>query len=94
MKPDTATAMHDLIHQMRSVFPFALPGCDLLATPDVTSLALTGIGAFDVELFLPASSVWLGQQLRQQVIGVELDAAGQLTGLSSSNALLLTVGQL
>ncbi|MEZ6037776.1 MAG: hypothetical protein R3F29_09870 [Planctomycetota bacterium] len=89
-----ATGFAPLALPLQQLFPFALPGCDLLATPDVTSLALTGIGAFDVELFLPASSVWLGQQLRQQVIGVELDAAGQLTGLSSSNALLLTVGQL
>ena len=29
MKPDTATAMHDLIRQMRSVFPFALPAAQI-----------------------------------------------------------------
>ncbi|MCU0866827.1 MAG: hypothetical protein MUC36_23830, partial [Planctomycetes bacterium] len=76
------------------VLPFGAPGCELRVTPDVLDLALPTAGSAALQLSLPPSTVWAGQQLFQQVVPLELDAGGNLIAATATNALLLTVGDL
>ena len=79
---------------LSSVLPIGLPGCELRATPDVLDVALAVGGTAALRLPLPSSTVWVGQQLYQQVVALELDTVGSLLAATSTDTLLLTVGDL
>lgn len=75
---------------LSSLLPQGLPGCDLLVTPDLLALHLPNGGEVRTAMPLPLAPALVGRSFRQQVVVVEV--AATITGLSSSNALLLTVG--
>lgn len=78
---------------LSSVLPQGLPGCSLLASPDVLSLVLPVAGQAESTLTVPPNLTLLGLSLRQQHLAVEFGPAG-IVGLSSSNGLQLTIGYL
>lgn len=75
------------------VDPSALPGCDLLVTPDLLSVVLPTAGVATYQWAIPNAVALGGLSLAHQV--VQFDAIGTPTSsLSSSNALVLTIGSL
>jgi len=75
-----------------SLFSVGQPGCELLTTLDLLELVV-GVGpnvAFG--LAVPNDPQFVGSTIRQQLVQIELDAAGAVTALRSSNALALTFG--
>lgn len=77
---------------LASALPEALPGCDLLVTPDLIGLVLPVGGTVTTSVTMPGSTALVGAQLRHQLVCFATDALGNLTTVTSSNALLLTVG--
>ena len=75
-----------------SVIPQALPGCNLYVSTDVLLLAVPQAGVVTSTFVIPATTSLLAQSFRHQVIPVELTGAGAITAVSSSDALLLTIG--
>jgi hypothetical protein len=71
-----------------------LPGCALLVAPDSLGLLLPSAGRVEHSVAIPDTTALVGVTFRDQVIAFELDGAGQLSAVSSTNALLLTVGAL
>ena len=68
-------------------------GCSLLARPDsVEHLPPPGNGTVAWQLAIPSTAAFVGVMLRHQVLQLALDPTFQITGLRSSNGLLLTVG--
>jgi hypothetical protein len=49
-------------------------------------------GAAALALVLPNTPALVGASIRQQVVSLDLGAAGALVGAAASNALLLTLG--
>jgi hypothetical protein len=74
--------------------PAAGPGCDLLASPDATILLIPVNGAATSQFGMPTSAVFAGVVLHNQILQIELDASLQLSLLSASNGLQLTIGAL
>lgn len=77
---------------LTTLHPAAGPTCRLLTTPDVAVLVANTQGTVDLQLAIPRDPAFVGVQLRQQILQVELGAGGSLAALSSSNALALTLG--
>jgi len=73
-----------------TLLPQGLPGCDLLVTPDVLGLRVPSGGEVSTSWSLPMTTSLVGQSFRNQVVVVEIN--GAISGLSSSNALLATIG--
>ena len=75
------------------VDPSALPGCDLLVTPDFLSVVLPVAGVATYQWAIPNVAAVGGLSLVHQV--VQFDAIGTpAASISSSNALALTIGSL
>lgn len=75
------------------VDPAALPGCELLVSPDVVLLAVPTAGQTTQDLALPNTPTLVGATFSHQV--VQFDAPGTPAwSLSSSNGLTLVVGSL
>jgi len=55
---------------------------------------LPAAGRFGWQLAVPRSAGLAGVQLRHQVLQLVLDPSGQISGLHSSNGLLLTIGSI
>lgn len=68
-------------------------GCSVLVANPVSQLLLPQNGAVTSQLAFPNNAAFLGATLRNQVVQLELGLGG-LTGISSGNGLLLTVGRL
>jgi len=77
---------------LASVLPVAGPGRTLWLSPDLLSLVVPTAGVATLELALPNSPVLVGASIRQQVVSLDLGAAGALIGAAASNALLLSLG--
>lgn len=75
-------------------FAEALPGCDLLVSPDVLGLALPNAGVLATEVFLAPSPSLVGQTLGHQVVTLDLGTGAAVTAVTATNALALTVGAL
>ncbi len=73
--------------------PIALPGCDLLASPDVLDARVVG-AQVTIDLPIPDLAGLAGFALHQQVVAFAIDAQGNLVEATSSNALVLTLGTL
>lgn len=73
--------------------PGGAPGCSLYLAPVFVDVFVPAGGLARAAFAVPNQPVLIGQQLRQQVVGIELSPTGivQLTG---SNALDLTIGAL
>lgn len=76
-----------------AILPQGLPGCSLLATPDVLGLVLPVAGQAESTLTVPFNFTLLGLSLYQQHLVFEFGPAGVIA-LSGSNGLQLTIGYL
>ncbi|HEX5053745.1 MAG TPA: hypothetical protein VFZ65_18340, partial [Planctomycetota bacterium] len=75
-----------------SVLPTAGPGCSLFVSPDVLALLVpTGTTVQD-QLTVPATAALVGQRVQHQVVPLVFDVSGNLSAVTSTNALSLTIG--
>jgi hypothetical protein len=79
---------------LSALLPAGGLGCTLLLNPDVTSLLLPSGGAASMSLSVPATTVYAGLVLNAQAIGLEFDGSGNVTLMTSSNGISLTIGAL
>ena len=77
---------------LASIVPQAVPGCFLFVSPDVLTLAVPVAGVRRSALAIPSTVALIGQILHQQVVALELDASANVTALTSSNRVTLTLG--
>lgn len=77
---------------LAAILPQGAPGCNLLVQPDSLHLAVPTAGVVETAIALPNAVAIIGLVFQQQVVAIELDSAGVMTALTSSNALQLTVG--
>ncbi len=75
-----------------TVFPQAFPGCTLFASPDLLDVLLPIAGGASSSLAFGASPALLGAQFFHQYVPLELNLAFQITGVSATNALQVTLG--
>jgi hypothetical protein len=88
------TGFQSLALPIASVLPQGLPGCSVLVTPDLLEVAFAVAGKVTTALAIPGNPSLVGVQLRQQVAPFETNVSGVVTAITSSNALLLTIGTL
>ena len=88
------TGLQSLSVPIASLLPEGLPGCTLLVTPDVIEVAFPVAGQVATALAIPWSVSLVGAQLRQQVAPFDTNAGGVVIAITSTNALLLTIGRL
>jgi len=86
------TGFSPLSQPLASLLPQGQPGCSLLATPDLLQLLLPVAGEAQSSLLLPNAPALVGLGLLHQLVAVELDAAGAITALTSTNALSSVLG--
>ena len=79
---------------LANLLPGGVAGCSLLAAPDSLSLALPVNGSVATALAIPSSSGLVGLMIAHQVVLVELDPAGNLGPVTSTNGLMLRIGSL
>jgi hypothetical protein len=77
---------------LASILAPGAPGCSLLSTPDLLEFAVPAGGLMATSLPIPNVPSFAGTVLNRQVVALELDAAGQITSMTSTNALALTIG--
>ncbi|MEO6597634.1 MAG: hypothetical protein ABIP94_23055 [Planctomycetota bacterium] len=77
-----------------TLLPQGLPGCNLLVTPDILGLAAPTAGVLDTEVFLTIAPSTIGVTFYHQVVPLELNGALQVSGITATNGLALTVGWL
>lgn len=76
---------------MAALLPEGLPGCDLLASLEITAFGVPTAGVFDTEVFFAPAPSLIGQTLYHQIGAVEVTGS-QVTAISTTNGLALTVG--
>ncbi|MFT4511868.1 MAG: hypothetical protein ACI89X_000979 [Planctomycetota bacterium] len=79
---------------LSSLHPLGTPGCNLLVTDDILVQFDVSGGAASAEIFVPNAPALVGAQFHHQLLAVEVGATGNLAAITSSNALLLTIGAL
>jgi len=77
---------------LAAILPQGLPGCSLLATPDLLDAAVPIGGSIAPALAIPNATALAGTVLHLQVAALELGATGAIVALTSTNALVLTIG--
>ena len=77
---------------LSSILPQGVAGCALLASPDVFDFLLPAGGSVRAQFAIPNAVALAGQVLHQQVGSVELGVLGDVTALTSTNGLTLTIG--
>jgi hypothetical protein len=77
---------------LSTLVPQGLSGCSLLASPDELTLLLPNGGEVLTEVAIPDAQALVGIVLQQQVAVVELGAGGVVNAVTSTNALVLTIG--
>jgi len=87
-----ASGFGNLATPIVSLTPLGVAGCDLLVTLDAWTLLLPAGGAATAELAIPDAPVLAGLQFRHQHVVLELAPPAQITGITSTNALVVTVG--
>jgi hypothetical protein len=70
----------------------ALPGCDLLAIPDLSQAVAPRAAAAQTALRIPALAGIVGLDLFHQVIALEVDGGSNLVAVTSTNGLRATIG--
>jgi trimeric autotransporter adhesin len=75
------------------LLPQGLPGCSLLVSPDILATIVPQGSTATATLPLPLNFALIGMTFREQVAPFVI-AGGAITAVSSSNALLLTIGTL
>lgn len=77
---------------LTSVFSQAGPNCDLLVAPDILGLLITTTGTAQSSFFLPNTPPIVGVTFYHQFLLIEVDAQGDWTSVTTTNALALTAG--
>ncbi len=90
----TVTGLAPLALPIAAILPQGLPGCSALVTPDVLDLAIPSAGRVTTQLAIPNTLSLVGAQIRQQVAPFETNLGGAVTAITSTNALLITIGVL
>lgn len=67
----------------------ALPGCELVPSPDITAALLPAAGLTTAVVPLPSSASLAGAKLFHQFVQFDFDAFGNIQRIASSNALML-----
>ena len=75
-----------------ALLPIGVPGCSLLASPGAVELLVPQAGLASWSFALPRNGGLVGMQLFEQFLQLSLNAQGQLSALSGSNGLALTLG--
>jgi hypothetical protein len=76
-----------------TLLPQGVAGCSLWARPDLLSLHAGSAGAAELTITVPNAAELVGQVLHQQAAVVELAPGGAIAAVTSSNALVLTIGR-
>lgn len=79
---------------LSSLLAVGQPNCDLLVAPDVFVAQVPTLGEVATSLPIPDDLGLLGVVLRHQVLPFEFGPTGDLVAVTSSNALVLTIGDL
>src|SRR5262245_4843467 len=77
---------------LSAILPQGVAGCTLLVTPDLLDLYVPTAGIATTAIALPNTAALAGQVVYQQVVPLELDSFGNITALTSTNALTLSIG--
>lgn len=88
------TGFTPLAVPMPAVLPQGVAGCSALVSPDLLDLVLPAGGIATTQLGLPATVSLAGQVFHHQVVPLELDLAGNIVAVTSTNGLTLTIGAL
>lgn len=75
-----------------AVLAQALPGCDLLVTPEFLQAIITTTGVAESQITVPASPILIGLTLHHQMVAFELATQGGFVAITATNALTLTIG--
>lgn len=77
---------------LATISPQGGPGCDLQVTLDVLDTKPLVAGRVSLAIAIPDTTAFVGITVRQQVLPVELDLAGNVVGFTATNPLALTIG--
>ncbi|MCU0865899.1 MAG: hypothetical protein MUC36_19110 [Planctomycetes bacterium] len=77
-----------------SLSSLALPGCNGLLLPDWSEVVVPTAGSARSQLAVPTSAALVGGVFFHQHVPLELDPSGNVTAITSSNALRLQIGAL
>jgi hypothetical protein len=88
----TVTGFSTTSLPLSTVFSQALPGCDLLVSPDAVQVMIASAGEVRTQLVLPSNAALTGFTFHQQVVAIEVDAQLTFLEVASTNALSLTIG--
>ena len=86
------TGLSPMSVPIAQIAPQGGPGCMALVSFDSVEFALPTAGRVVTQFAIPESAALVGVQIRQQVSPVATDAGGAITAITSTNALLLTIG--
>lgn len=79
---------------LSALHPLGGIGCDLLVNPDVSILLLPVAGNVTLNIGMPSDPVFAGVVLNAQTLGLEFDLLFNMTAITSSNALAISIGAL
>ena len=88
------TGFQSLSIPIAALAPQGLPGCTSLLLSTAIQLVFPVAGRVETALAIPVDSSLLGLQIRQQVAPFETSLAGDVTAITATNGLLLTIGTL
>jgi hypothetical protein len=77
---------------MPLILPQGVAGCTLLVSPDLLDVYVPAAGIVQTQLVIPNTVALAGVVLHQQVVAIELSGTGDITALTGTNALTLTIG--
>lgn len=77
---------------LASLLPQGVAGCDLLVAPDIVEAIATVTGAAQSQLFLPNVPPLVGVTFFHQMVPFAVDALGNVTTITATNALRLVAG--
>jgi hypothetical protein len=88
----TVTGFSQVSIPIATLLPQGLPGCNLLVSPDLVDVLLPSAGIAQSFIALPNTPTLVGQSFFHQMVSLELDPSLNMTAVSSTNALALTIG--
>jgi trimeric autotransporter adhesin len=79
---------------LATVIPQALPGCALMVSSDVLDVFAPVAGSVSTQMAIPNAIALIARVFHEQVVALELAAAGDILSVTSTNALTMTIGAL
>ncbi|MGB3968291.1 MAG: hypothetical protein WBO45_16265 [Planctomycetota bacterium] len=77
---------------LSTILPQGVPGCTLLVSPLVLDLHVTTGGSLPTQFVIPNSAALANRVFHHQLVPIETDTLGNITALTSTNALTVTIG--